>query len=775
MIISIAGVSGNAASAAPSGIANGTSFTREIMPKTVKVNEKQNITFKYNGDISLPSNIVPAKEIVMLIDTSGSLRVSDEPVFFADYCLFNGNSADNSNLVARGTTLTIEGKIHTNSGIIIGADQANISYVDDNGDPVSKGAIEYVKNHTIEVRQGGQKTIEDSLTESIATPLPDINNKITDYVKNQLKSQVFVFDYDAPDDGFNKTVKKYKELLMEKGYIKELYDVDISQDGLTDKGVRKYKVGGGKAFTVLPNVKLEFKGNVQITNSVNFIEYGIIVANNDITIQGAIVTSGTNATTGKNAEAFFYSLNGNIYNDMGMTGFVGTFYAPKGLVRLNGNGNEITGSVLAKDIIIQNGNNTVRYDADSETNKMFNTIAKPTVYEQVYTIATEYIDKLVADIIDKKYKAPVKVGIITYDSTANGSNYSNNKFYDGGLVDINGYNSVNGSFNRTKADGLISNINTDIKANANIIFNKKPVDERVGKSNLGDALRNAKDLFTNKNTNISKTVIVFSGSNPNTWSSYVSSEDKFYQEKADIDDVYSKYVYENNIKTESDFLASDSYEYASEMSKKLVRAGIVPKFINCLPNDIDNKKAHDLNDIALKRVVDDLLGLPEGEKPSSFPTDKSKLYYDTEGDKDKLDKAMSDISKAVNDNSGDLTGNLDLYFTLPVEVKYTPSGNIQGSYKYTVPKYTLKYNSATKKYELSNIEFTITVKNILKNKVQIKNGKATVDVKYVANDSNKAVLTFDYYGADGAIISSGPIEANLGEDKITLLYEVDVT
>lgn len=773
MVVSIACINVNAAS---SGITNNSSFTRVITPETVKVNEKQNITIKYSGDLKLPYKIVPEKEIVMLIDTSGSLFKSpDQVVYFPDYCLFSGNQLENTNLEFRGNEINIEGKVHSNSGIIIAANKPNFSYTDEDNNKITEKICEYVTNKKVEQTNSQLKQeAEAYLVKSETAALPDINSKINEYVANRLKGKVFIFD-GSNTTKFQESVDKYKKELKDRGYPD---NIDITLNGKGDNGATNFKVGGGTTFNILPNVKLDFRGNVQFINSVKFNEYGIVVAENNIIIQGTGVSTGIDPVTKKENEAFFYSLHGNIYNDIAGTAFTGTYYAPEGFIRLHGDKVDIKGSVLSKDIILEPSNSTVKYDKDSEGNKMFKTILpKPTLYDKVYDAAKSYLGKLADDIEAKNFKAPVRIGILTYDSTANSNNYNNIRFYNG-LVNIN--KRVNGTFVRDEVGDLQAEIDL-IQSDANLIFKKNnPVDERVGKSNLGDGLRGAKTIFSSTNDNILKTLIVFTGSNPNTWSAYTSDKQKYYGN----DDIgtYSKteYVYEDNIKATSDILASDSYKYASEMGKKLAAAGIVPKFINCLPNDEQNKDAYKLTDFAFKRLETDILSF--GNKPSSFSKDINKLYYDTQGDLNKMTDAIDEITDEIYTNNVSLKGTLNIKFTLPEETKYTLAGGIQRdpkdpngrTYSFVKNDYNLAYDKATGKYLLEPIELNLQVKNVLKKKVTLVNGKATVDVKYPANADNKAVLTFDYYGDDGTLIP-GSIETLLPEDKITLVYEVDIT
>lgn len=763
MLVSVSCINVNAAS---SVITDGTKFKREITPKTVKVNEKQSIKFKYEGDLELPYNIVPEKEIVLLIDTSGSLyKYPPQAVYFPDYCLFSGNDTPSTNLEFRGNNITIEGKVHSNSGVIIAGNNTDFSFVDEDGNIITEGIVEYVSNKLVEQTDDQKKQkAEAYLVQSKIEPLPDINSKINEYVANQLDGKIYIFD--ARSSNFRDTVNAYKQELRNKSYPD---NIDIVVDGIGPNGAINYKIAGSKTFNILPNTKLDFRGNVQFVNSVKFNEYGIVVAENDITIQGAGVSTGIDPVTNKKNEAFFYSLSGNIYSDIAGTQFTGTYYAPKGFIRLNGDNIDITGSVISKDIKTQPGNTTIKYDRDSEANKMFNTVLpRPTLYDDVYDAAKGYLVKLADDILAKNFKSPVRVGILTYDSTANSSNYSNSLFYSG-LIDIN--RPVDGVFSEVN---MFKNVIENIRVKANNIFSKNnPVDERVGKSNLGDGLRGANSIFSS-DQNVLKTVIVFSGSNPNTWS-VNSRNSQMYFGNDDINGSSTKYVYEDDIEVQEDIIDSNSYKYALEMGKILAARGIVPKFINCMPNDAANKDAHDMTDFAFKKLEDEILNYTN----KSFSNDISKLYYDAEGDLNKIINAVNEITDEIYTNNVNLVGTLTLKFTLPKEAKYTPTGGvvadpyIDNAYSYVKDNYQLTYDKTTGKYKLQKVELDLEVKNVLKQKVTLVNGKATVDVNYPANDNNKAVLTFEYYAEDGSLTPIS-IETPLEEDMIQLLYQVDI-
>lgn len=762
MLVSVSCINVNAAS---SVITDGTKFKREITPKTVKVNEKQSIKFKYEGDLELPYNIVPEKEIVLLIDTSGSLyKYPPQAVYFPDYCLFSGNDTPSTNLEFRGNNITIEGKVHSNSGVIIAGNNTKFSFVDEDGKRITEGIVEYVSNKLVEQTDDQKKQkAEAYLVQSKIEPLPEINSKINEYVANKLNSKIYIFD--ASSSNFQDTVNAYKQELRNKSYPDNI-DIVVERG---PNGAINYKIAGSETFNILPNTKLDFRGNVQFVNSVKFNEYGIVVAENDITIQGAGVSTGIDPVTNKKNEAFFYSLSGNIYNDIAGTQFTGTYYAPKGFIRLNGDNIDITGSVISKDIKTQPGNTTIKYDRDSEANKMFGTVLlRPTLYDNVYDAAKGYLDKLADDILAKNFKSPVRVGILTYDSTANSSNYSNSSFYSG-LIDIN--RPVDGVFSEVNK---FKNVIENIRVEANDIFSKNnPVNERVGKSNLGDGLRGANSIFSS-DQNVLKTVIVFSGSNPNTWS-VNSRNSQMYFGNDDINGSSTKYVYEDNIKVQEDIINSNSYKYALEMGKILAARGIVPKFINCMRNDAANKDAHDMTDFAFKKLEYDILNYTN----KSFSNDISKLYYDAEGDLNKIINAVNEITDEIYTNNVNLVGTLTLKFTLPKEAKYTPTGGvvadpyIDNAYSYVKDNYQLTYDKTTGKYKLQKVELDLEVKNVLKQKVTLVNGKATVDVNYPANDNNKAVLTFEYYAENGSLTPIS-IETPLEEDMIQLLYQVDI-
>jgi hypothetical protein len=90
-----------------------------------------------------------------------------------------------------------------------------------------------------------------------------------------------------------------------------------------------------------------------------------------------------------------------------------------------------------------------------------------------------------------------------------------------------------------------------------------------------------------------------------------------------------------------------------------------------------------------------------------------------------------------------------------------------------INNYELIYNKQTGKYTLQKVELDLEIKNVLKQKVALVKGKATVDVEYPENDNNKAVLTFEYYADDGSLTPIS-IETPLPKDIIQLVYQVDI-
>jgi hypothetical protein len=183
MLVSVSCINVNAAS---SVITDGTKFKREITPKTVKVNEKQSIKFKYEGDLELPYNIVPEKEIVLLIDTSGSLyKYPPQAVYFPDYCLFSGNDTPSTNLEFRGNNITIEGKVHSIQSNIAG-NNTDFSFVDEDGNMITEGIECMFQISCRQTDDQKKQKAEAYLVQSKIEPLPDINSKINEYVANQL-------------------------------------------------------------------------------------------------------------------------------------------------------------------------------------------------------------------------------------------------------------------------------------------------------------------------------------------------------------------------------------------------------------------------------------------------------------------------------------------------------------------------------------------------------------------------------------------------------------
>jgi hypothetical protein len=425
-------------------------------------------------------------------------------------------------------------------------------------------------------------------------------------------------------------------------------------------------------------------------------------------------------------------------------------------------------------------------------------------YNAVFDQVNTFLERIKEDIENKKYAAPVKIGILTYDSTANDGNYTNNRFYDSGVpkfIDINNSGAIN-NLELTELENAILDIGTNV---VNVFEEAKKVekfedlDPRIGKSNLGDGLRRAKRFFSDR-TDVSKTVIVFAGSAPNTWTStWNGSAD--YIGDGDVGTGGSKFIKVDNIKPDNatgngtKFTDSNPYKYADRFIKDLVNAGVVPIFLNYLPNDEENKSAYPLNDFAFKKLESNVKII----NPSLKDT---QLYYDVQEngtDFNNIIKTIDDsITRIMEADKPPIKTKLVMTCTIPKDAKYIDRFpvSVQSNdytsitnshkFKYVVENYELTYDKNKGEYILPATEFSILVKYILKNPIP-KNAKGQVliempyevkldSITKMPNDvDNMASFEVEYYETGKATKTRSVINSYLNPDKVPVIYMTDIT
>jgi hypothetical protein len=787
MMLGISGIQVNAES---SVITNNTKFERffnaSLDPKldknvTIEANKKHDVYFRHSGSIELPVVVQP-KEVVMLIDTSGALYQQSDKIYPFDYCLYSGNTdiprEEGGWLTLQGQTSKIAGKVHSNSGVEVKGQ--SITFYENDEKKEGSIWVEYVTDK--DVNAYSDRSIGNHFTKVEPEPLPDIKEALDEYVEIK-KMKTYKFSYPDIEGVYSlaNEIERYKKDIP-AGKAKN-FDITY-QNGV-------FKITGDAIFTVIENAVLDFNGSVQFySKGMEFNSFGMIVAKNDIEFGGDVMTSSSN-------EAFFYSAEGNIRDTADAASFTGTLYAPNGKVTLQGGDVNITGSILANQIEMTQSNNSITYNKNSEANKVFEQVhPKPTYYDQLYEGAKAFIKGLVDDIKSKNnYNVPVKVGILTYDSTANNDNYTNYMFYDEKgpkLLDINGDSSESNIDSLNEAIykiqmGIIETVNkSDI---IDPITKKKNVDPRLGKSNLGDGLRRAESFFSN-GKNVSKTVIVFSGSSPNTWTvdnqkkaKKKNNEDNsvtYFDGSGDVgSSTKTAYVWEDKIKIDSEAntdegdircLESDSYNYALTIGNKMVSEGIMPVFINYMPNEEKTEYAYKLSNYAFNNL--------KGEM------DKS-LYYDAYASENILSEIISNVTKVVTENK-DINTTLELLVTIPESARFVDRSdkeilpiddtNITSAHKFKLVKdITLKYDKTVGGkdiYKIPDTVFSLKVKYLLKSKVT--NFQASEEVYYWANSENVASFDVKYFTTDGLGEHTDKITSSLKTGKVTVTYMAEI-
>ncbi|MDP4182567.1 MAG: hypothetical protein Q8942_15945, partial [Bacillota bacterium] len=159
----------------PNVIVDGKAHTDSSNPSnsvkelTATINSKKNIYFNQVDGFNVGGSFDTQKQIVILMDTSGSLNDPGTTINSPfDYCLFSGSPT--SEFYLHGTTFNINGKIHSNQFLRLNAG----NFINANKD-ITDGICEYVTDKSVT----GNVPL-NYFKKSSVFPMPDLWTKLID-------------------------------------------------------------------------------------------------------------------------------------------------------------------------------------------------------------------------------------------------------------------------------------------------------------------------------------------------------------------------------------------------------------------------------------------------------------------------------------------------------------------------------------------------------------------------------------------------------------------
>ncbi|MDP4181104.1 MAG: vWA domain-containing protein [Bacillota bacterium] len=398
----------NSFDADPGKIIDGKKHQDSVNPsKTINelitpIDKKKDIFFNQTDGFQFNGKFATKKQVVILVDTSGSLN---EPIKVKnpfDYCLFSGNTT--SEFYLHGGNMNISGTVHSNQSLRINAS----NFVCKNNG-VSTDTCEYVTDKSY-----NGNVPADSFYQTEVCPMPDLSNKLTD------QSRTGYTTYTISTNNYKKFIN------TSNGHM-----LDQSQ-AYFDYKVNHFEVTGDQ-FIIPDKTTYNFQGDLKISTArgIKFEGSGMLIATGKITLEG----DGIHTSNVTDKEAFIYSCTSDIDITPDNTEITGILYAPQGAINIKGTKVKITGSVVADKLLSEPSDLNVVYKK-GEIKDIIDKVNPPETY---FSISQNSIKNALTAI-----KPPASVGILKYDSTANDNDFN--------LYDMNTY----GDDLKTKIDNLKS-------------------------------------------------------------------------------------------------------------------------------------------------------------------------------------------------------------------------------------------------------------------------------------------------------------------------------
>ncbi|HEX9059713.1 MAG TPA: cellulose binding domain-containing protein [Clostridia bacterium] len=510
---------------------------------SAELNQTQKLSFVNSGNVVLNATATAApnngsNDLVLLLDTSDNTvptAVKDP----SDYAIFSGDST--SDLTIKGTTVKINGDIHSNASVNFMASSFNV-----------KGTCETVKakpagldttNYTWQGiqsinRAAGYTTSDLKFNFNVPSiSIPDIDQDIRSQAGSSL---VEIQDYDSKLDTYWNTTKNQ---LIAASSVTNQVQVKNQSVWLCHNnsypppyGVITFAFTGGTPLVLDSDKTYFFDGDV------GFLSGLVIKANVKIVATGNIyIIGGSLDTTAGNA--LLYSVNKDVVclpNDVSL--FNGKIYAPHGAAKFTANNVVINGSIVAKYINDIPGTTTINCSGSSGNSGT--TITKTAHLDKVKQAAVSFITALQNQAGPNK-----KLGVVLY----------NNSAYP--LDSTDGYKlySLNSA---SDYSGLITKVNAISSSNTT-------------NSNMGDGIRKSLNLLSGLGSDLSRNIITLTASTPNTYT--VDSTGNIYTS-------LSGDVGTSGVTTKTDNTGSSPLNYAKQWVSNMNTAKAGSSFINCLDN-----------------------------------------------------------------------------------------------------------------------------------------------------------------------------------------------
>ncbi|MFZ5986222.1 MAG: discoidin domain-containing protein [Bacillota bacterium] len=362
----------SAASPTSSAVQANITLSKSAAAGDVELASTSDLKSLQNGSMSVKGTIEAQKEIVLVMDNSGSFNsyIADVPSPF-DFGIFANNG-----LSIQGNEATINGSTYARSFSSTGS-RLTIS------EKCSASSF-YIITPTISVGR----------FENVTTPIE------MPYFHSTLINEAYANSKIYDSNSFPP-------------------NVDVPMPGQTNINIRydpsksQFVITGSGTFQI--NSSMYFKGNLLISlPKTNNTGDSFLVADGDIILQGSSLSP-----SGSNDKVYVYSIGGNIEFQTSSSRINGIAYAPgsplrpgtTGNVIFLGDGNTFNGSLAAQNFSFTAGTLTVNAPTGSMD-----------AVESRYISTTSHLNSIKSaakDFVGKFAGTKTKIGVIQYSDTAN--------------------------------------------------------------------------------------------------------------------------------------------------------------------------------------------------------------------------------------------------------------------------------------------------------------------------------------------------------------------
>lgn len=503
--------------------------------------QQYSLGFNQSGTFAVDGSGINSKDIALLMDVSGALdsmatvsTVSMPEVF--DYAFFHGSQTEDFTI--DGTTVNVNGNIHSNKGIITRASSINFG----------GGNVEAVTTVDTTNTNAGTCNITSTVRQGVSViTMPDLYPKLMPYI--QINGDCVMADGDG-----------YKNYWVNPDGSDQRYkgqtNVWLQYTAASDGNRAKFVFQGDGPFLV--DRPYYFQGDVVFSTDVKNIGQGTIMAEGNIAVSSNKLEQ---SDTTKDS-LLLYARSGNILINPGNVDMRGIIYAPNGHIQNNATTLAVHGNFIANSIT-----NAFNLCNINKATTGFEILLQTSIPGQSYLSLAK---NAAGAFVNSLAHTDAKIALFAYDEKATiKKNTSGMTYYD--------------MQNDTDVNNLINAINGLTSSG-------------TGKRNLGDALRRAFYILKDpvrSNPDAAKFIVSLVGDSQNRWTAGDLGLTQYKIDDSDVKNESQVNYFGGDGGNDTDrkalgYTKTIASIIKGDPTKNTNNGGVEPIFIDFCPEDINS-------------------------------------------------------------------------------------------------------------------------------------------------------------------------------------------